>query len=151
MKPNLFLIYTIFCLTGCSAQLKKGIFSVEEGISGQVIWKQGNYMPSSDIIRKKKGKGIEREIVVFKLVNKSQAISENGFFKINKKPLAITRSTENGFFEIKLPPGKYSVFTKEEKGLFANSFDGDGNINPVEVTSGQATRLLIMVDYKAAY
>ncbi len=151
MKRNIILICTICCVTSCSAQLNKGIFSVKEGIIGEATWKQGNYMPSPDAVNRGKGTGIKREIYIFKLVNTSHAIAENGFFKINKKPVAIVESTGNGFFEIKLPPGKYSVFTKEEKGFFANRFDGAGNINPVEVMPGKPTYLLLSVDYKAAY
>ena len=151
IKTTLFLICTIFSLTSCSAQLKKGAFSVKEGITGKVIWKQGNHMPSPDRVNKSNGKGVKKELYIFKPINVARVIQKNSFFEINETPVAKTESTENGFFEISLPPGKYSVFTKEEQGFFANRFDGDGNINVVEVMPGKPAYLLITIDYKASY
>jgi hypothetical protein len=151
MKANVLLICTIFSLTSCFAQLKKGLFSVKEGITGKVTWKEGNYMPSPDAARAGNGIGVKREVYVFELINMSGAVKQNGLFEISQSPLVKTESTKNGFFEIILPPGKYSVFTKEVKGFFANRFDGKGNINPVEVLPGKATYTLIAVDYKASY
>ena len=77
---------------------------------------------------------------------------ENGFFKDIQTPL-VTKvlSKPDGSFKLRLPPGKYSVFVKEEDGLFANLFDKNNAINPVTVKEKQYSWLPINVDYKAAY
>jgi hypothetical protein len=52
---------------------------------------------------------------------------------------------------VELPPGKYSVFTVEEEGLYANEYDSDGNMFPVEVLDGEFTEVTIKINYKAAF
>jgi hypothetical protein len=65
--------------------------------------------------------------------------------------MKVVKSKEDGTFTVKLPPGIYSVFVKEKKGLWANTFDGLGRINPVEVSAGEYTKFTINVNYEAAY
>lgn len=77
---------------------------------------------------------------------------ENGFFKDIATPLVTSLITNpDGSFKLKLPPGKYSVFVKEDDGLFANLFDKDNSINPVVVKERQYSWLPITVDYNATY
>jgi hypothetical protein len=47
--------------------------------------------------------------------------------------------------------GYYSVFTKEDKGLYANLFDDAMNINPVQVQRRRWTKIEVVVDYQAVY
>jgi hypothetical protein len=52
---------------------------------------------------------------------------------------------------VKLPPGEYSLFIEEEKGLFANSFDGQSCIQCITVKKGEFNSITILVNYEAAY
>ena len=61
------------------------------------------------------------------------------------------KSDTDGNFAVSLPEGKYSVFTKEDEGFYANSFDGQGFIQLVTVKQDEVTYLTLKVDYKAAY
>jgi hypothetical protein len=61
-------------------------------------------------------------------------------------------SDDKGNFCIELPEGAYSLFVWEDgKGLYANSFDGQGNIFPITVQKGKVEQANITVDYMAAY
>ena len=123
----------------------------KQGIKGQVFWISGNQMPGAG-----KGKspqqGIIREILVYPEVKLADTKQSDGFFtEISGKPVASTFSKADGSFKIKLPPGNYSVFVKESKGLFANLFDGQGIINPVKVKSKKYIWITLTVDYEAVY
>ncbi len=79
-------------------------------------------------------------------------MSDGNFYTHIKTRLIKKILTDSsGQFTVHLVPGKYSVFVKEGNGLYANKLDGQGNINPVEVTRGSKTDLLIRIDYKAVY
>lgn len=77
---------------------------------------------------------------------------ENGFFKDIKTRFITSVATKaDGSFKLRLPPGNYSVFVREEKGLFANLFNKDNVINPVAVKERQYSWMPINVDYEATY
>jgi hypothetical protein len=125
--------------------------SQHQGIQGIVLWFEGNQMPGFDR-EPDPGEGIEREIYIYELTNHNQGISVGVFYtSINTRLIAVAKSINNGEFKISLPPGHYSLLVKEESGLFANIFDMDNNINPVQVNSGQFTEVTIQVNYSAAY
>jgi len=109
-------------------------------------------MPGPDK-REKETKPVQREIQIYELTNIKSVTKYNSVFfsDIPTKPIAVVQSDEDGSFSISLPEGTYSVFVKEKEGLFANKFDGHGNINPVEVKSGEITQKILKIDYKAAY
>lgn len=131
----------------CYAQAK-----LKQGMTGEVIWKEGNHMPgigtSSGITKK-----VSREIVIYPLVNQKdvQATDAPFFGRIKAKKVATVRSGKNGKYYIRLPQGKYSIFVLEKGKLYANQFDGDGNINPVEIKKNKLTTLDLILDYQAAY
>lgn len=98
------------------------------------------------------GTAVAREIHVYELVNKNDATMKDGFFaEVPSRLVAVGKSKSNGTFRIKLPPGEYSVFTKEQDGLFANIYDQRGAVNPVVVTEHEFTVIELVVNYKAAY
>ncbi|MBX2843555.1 MAG: carboxypeptidase regulatory-like domain-containing protein [Flammeovirgaceae bacterium] len=147
----------LFCFSGCKkSRLKSGSDSQVateqgQGISGKVLWFEGNLMPGPD----KKipgGKPIEKEILIYELTNRNQTDFDGQFFSnIKTQLISQIKSDEKGQFKISLPIGNFSLFVKEKEGLFANSFDGNGNINPIGVKEGEFTLLTIKIDYKAAY
>ncbi len=132
------------------------VTNITQGIQGQVIWLEGNQMPGirdkMDTSTAKRGKGVQRTIFVYELTNRQDAVFADGFFsEIRKKPIKQVQTDENGYFAIPLETGRYSVFVKEEKGLYANLFDGEGNIQPIKISPDRVQHMDIKVDYNAAY
>ncbi|EMR04121.1 hypothetical protein [Cesiribacter andamanensis] len=135
--------------------------TVKQGLSGQVIWVEGNQMPGiiddtapspSPSPERPQPRGIEREVHIYALTKTSQAQANGVFYSNLQTELVKTvRTNEEGNFTVALPQGSYSVFVQEEEGLFANLMDGEGNINPVTVSKDSLSTLTIEVNYKAAY
>ncbi len=109
-------------------------------------------MPSPDA-PPSQGRGVQRTVYVYELTNASQATAVDGVFYTNLKTnlVAQVETDADGSFSVNLQPGTYSLFTKEEKGLFASIFDGEMNINPVEVQKGQVTNVELVINYRASY
>lgn len=123
-----------------------------QGIKGKVIWKSGNLMPSPDRTEVV-GTPIVRELYVYELTNISQTVSEGSFYKtIKTKFIKKVKSEIDGEFVVFLPEGNYSLFVKEgEKGFYANSFDGEGNIFPVKVEKNKLQTVEFVISYEARY
>jgi len=124
--------------------------SQREGIQGQVFW----------ISRDQPGPGTQaspdqgtmREILVYKATALKDANQQGLFFIDIKTELVQTvMSSQDGSFKIKLPPGEYSVFTKEQRGLFANTIDQNGCISCVRVNPKKYSWVTISIDYEASY
>ena len=125
--------------------------SQKQGVHGQVFWVSGNQMPGPEAILSP-NQGAVREILVYELTNFKDVTQVGPFFRdIKTKMVAAILSKPDGTFRLKLPPGAYSVFTKEKNGLYANLFDEKSNINPVLVKSGHYAWKTITIDYEAAY
>ena len=105
----------IFLFTTLSFAQKK---KVTQGINGKVLWKAGNLMPGPGV-KPSKGSPVVREIYIYELTysKQTEAAEEGGFYrKINSKLVKKVKSDKKGLFSVLLPPGYYSLFTKEEKG-----------------------------------
>lgn len=153
LKRLFYVVFMGFLLTtaGCAAQKKKD----SQGISGTVLWRSGNLMPSPDVkVAKSKGSPIVREIFIYELTRNTQTepAEEAGFYqKINAKLIKKVTSNQAGRFKVDLPAGYYSLFVKEDKGFYANLFDDAMNINPVHIQQGKWEKMDIIVDYAAVY
>ncbi|MCJ8163895.1 carboxypeptidase regulatory-like domain-containing protein [Pontibacter sp. E15-1] len=125
---------------------------IEQGIAGKVLWKSGNQMPSPDA-PPSKGRGVQRTVYVYQLTNAAQVTTTNGVFHTNITTKLVTQVETDaaGNFAVSLAPGRYSLFSQEDQGLFANRFDGENNIYPVEVQQGQVTAVEFVINYKASY
>jgi hypothetical protein len=98
------------------------------------------------------GTTIKRIIRVYPLINIEDVSIENGLIRnLAASPITEIETDEDGKYSLKLSPGSYSVFTVEEGGLFANIFDGQGNVQPVTVKEGQWTKLDIVINHKAVF
>ncbi len=141
---GLFLLAVI--LSTCSTTLPK------QGIKGQVLWVSGNQLPGPDS-KRTAHYGVQRELHIYELTTTHQAtMSPEGFFSnIKTKLVTVVTTKADGSFKLRLPAGKYSVFVKEDKGLFANHFDENNAINLITVKEKQFTWLPISIDYQAAY
>ena len=125
---------------------------IEQGIIGKVLWQSGNQMPSPDA-PPSKGRGVQRTVYIYERTNGTQATTIDGVFHTNLQTALVTQvvTDANGNFAVSLKPGTYSLFTKEEKGLYANLFDGENNIYPVKVEEGQVTNVEFLINYAASY
>ena len=125
----------------------------EQGITGKVLWKEGNMMPGPGQPAQE-ATPVVREILIYELTHTSKATYAEGsplYGKVDSQLIKKAERDQKCNFKVQLPPGRYSLFTQEEEGLFANQFDGQGNIQVVEVKAGTYTELTVDIDYKAAY
>lgn len=145
MRKLLLLLLAVSLLETATAQKPK------QGLEGQVFWLSGNQMPGPDKSRNP-DQGISREVYIYNATALTD-VAQQGTFYSDIKTAFVTKFSTNpdGTFKVKLPPGKYSVFVKETKGLFANLLDGNGCINCVTVSPRKFTWITITVDYEAAY
>lgn len=148
----LLALTTIFTFTQCKPYQPEG-----QGITGQVTWLEGNQLPTISDSGKEskeepKGIPVKRKIRIYPLLKISDMSFEDGLFKtLAAKPITEIETDESGKYILKLSPGRFSVFTVEEDGLFANTFDGEGNVQPVTVKEGEWTLLDIVINYKAVF
>ncbi len=127
--------------------------AVFQGICGMVVVKRGNYMPSPDRPAPK-GQPAEREVLIFPLLNLSQVVAgDNGFINSvgQAKPVKIVKSGKNGKFRVTLPVGKYSVLVREPNGLYANLFDDQNNIFPVNVQKNRRSDVRVEISHQAVF
>jgi len=130
--------------------------AIKQGILGTVVVREGNFMPAPDRAGKlkanKKGKTANRELLIYELTNLTQVKANGTFYsQIQTKPVAKVTAGADGIFQVFLKPGRYSVFSQEPQGLYANQFDGNGNIFPVEVVADRLTLVEFVIDYNASY
>lgn len=153
---RIFLLFlaltTVFTFTQCKPYQPEG-----QGITGQITWLEGNLMPTisdsgNESKKESQGVPVKRTLRIYPLLKISDMSMENGLFKsLAAKPITEIETDEFGKYSLQLSPGRYSVFTVEEDGLFANTFDGEGNVQPVTVKEGEWTLLDIVINYKAVY
>ncbi|QCR24261.1 carboxypeptidase-like regulatory domain-containing protein [Pontibacter sp. SGAir0037] len=127
--------------------------AIKQGIAGKVLWEAGNRMPSPDAPASSGKRGVQRTVYIYELTKSSQATSPDGIFYTSIQTNLVTQvvTDANGNFTVSLKPGRYSLFTKEEQGLYANLFDGENNIFPVEVKEEKITAVEFLINYKAIY
>lgn len=158
---NIFFLLALLAVISCTKEATKGGTStspnskmddkITQGVKGSVLWFEGNLMPSPGSPTPK-GKPIVREIIFCKPLKMNEATKSGNFYtNIEDQIVAKTTSDEKGMFMVKLAEGKYSVFTKEEGGYYANLFDGQGYIQAITVKKDFITELDLKVDYKASY
>lgn len=124
-----------------------------QGIEGHVYRVSGNQMPSPDK-KPTAPKGIRTTLYIYELTNLTQ-VSRQGhssfYSAIRTKLVKKIKTDSTGYFKIELPAGHYSVFVKKGTQFYANLFDGNNNIYPVEVTPQKMTTIEFKVDYDASY
>jgi len=128
------------------------LYAQKQGIKGKVEWVSGNQMPGPGK-KETQAPGIKREIYIYEATALKQVTQKDGVFfsNITTKFIAKTHSKDDGSFCVKLPPGEYSVFIKETRGLFANRFDVNSRIQCIAVKQGEFLPLTIQVNYEASY
>ncbi|WP_204281873.1 carboxypeptidase-like regulatory domain-containing protein [Pontibacter burrus] len=136
-----------------TTQVQQSQAAIKQGISGRILWESGNRMPSPDAPPTESKRGVQRTVYIYKLTNANQVTTQNGVFHTNIQTNLVSKvvTDANGYFSVALEPGNYSLFTEEEKGLYANLFDGEMNIFPVEVKKGEVTTIEFLINYQASY
>lgn len=152
MKKLLYIGVIPILLMACPQKDK----NLKSGIQGQVLWLEGNQMPKvlapGEKDDRDKPKGIQRSLYIYEPTTSNELEgSPTVYKKVNAKQIGVFETDEEGKFSIKLPPGTFSIFTKEEEGYFASTSDGKGVIGAVVVEKDQFNTLTIRVDYKAYY
>ncbi len=153
MRQFLSRFLVAFIIVSVCSSFVYGIFGKKCGIKGYVYEMKGNQMPSPDEPRQAP-KGIKTQVYIYELTGPSQVVRDErpGFYKSVNTKLVKQVSTDNkGYFSVKLKPGTYSVFTAVDSLLYANMFDQDNNIYPVEVVKKKMTEVVIRQDFNAAY
>lgn len=152
-KRSLSVTLLLFCIVSSHIFAQKAKKIKYYKICGVVRFSHGNHMPDPDA-KPMKTAGVAREIWIYRL-SKAMTNDENQssvFHTIGKKPLAKITSASDGAYCMYLSPGKYSILINEPgKGLFASIFDGQMNLNPLEVQAGKNPAFDIEINYSAAY
>lgn len=126
------------------------------GISGTVYRLSGNHMPAPNRRPRSSGApspGVKATICIFPLTSDSQVIRPTGagtgspYYKAVLTHLIRQVDTDDkGYFQVALPPGTYSVFTKNGDLFYATQRDEKNNIAPVKVLPGKITRIQCSVE-----
>jgi hypothetical protein len=157
IKNNITLLLLVMVCLSCKrpqrvAETVEVPNKVAQGINGKVLFKEGQFSASGEILDNGKVYGIEREVLFYELTSiKDVEIGEGDFIKYTSSEIidSVT-SDKHGNFSRELPEGKYSVFIKESKRLYSKLGDNDYYM-PVTVFKDSSTTVIIEVDYKATY
>jgi hypothetical protein len=104
--------------------------------------------------------GVKATVCIFPLTADNQVIraagtgSSSPYYKAVLTHLIRQVDTDDkGYFQVALPPGTYSVFTKNGDLFYATQRDEKNNIAPVKVLPGKITRIQCSVesDHKVVY
>ncbi|MFA0963013.1 carboxypeptidase regulatory-like domain-containing protein [Roseivirga sp. BDSF3-8] len=126
--------------------------AISQGISGTLIERSGNFMPTPENDTPHRGTEEPHQgtIEVYNPINVS-GLGQGPYYKITEEPLHSLKTNEEGHFSVQLSPGIYSLFIKTDRGLYAKTFNGQGIIGPVEVTEGKVTEVEMILDNEATY
>jgi hypothetical protein len=125
--------------------------SIPQGVWGDVWFWEGNFMP---VCPTGSVAGVGREMRIHELTSRNDVEMEGvgPFYSEIRTPLVSTVwSDADGFFQVSLPAGRYSVFSVEDTLFYANRFDGNGHIFPVQVVGDSVTGVRFDITYRAAY
>ena len=126
--------------------------TIKKGIWGDIWFWEGDFMPF--------GMGtitpVSRDVRIHELTKLDDVVRTtypySAFYdRINTTLICSTRSDSYGFFEVELPTGSYSIFVVEDSLFYSNSYDGQGNIYPFFVDSGEVTGIRFDITYLAYY
>ncbi len=125
---------------------------VHQGITGKVLFKEGEFSTSGEILDNGKVYGVERQVLLYELTSLKEAdIGDGDFVKyVSTEVLDSVTSDKHGNFSKELPEGTYSVFIKESNRLYSK-VESDDYYMPVTVLKDSSISIIIEVDYKASY
>ena len=157
IKNNITILILVIVCSSCKrpqriAESIEAPNKVSQGVNGKVLFKEGEFSTSGEILDNGKVYGIERQVLFYELTSiKDVEIGEGDFIKYTSSEIIDSvMSDKHGNFSKELPEGKYSVFIKESKRLYSKLGDDDYYL-PVIVFKDSSTTVIIEVDYKATY
>ena len=124
-----------------------------QGLEGFVYRISGNQMPSPDS-KPAKPKGIRTVLYIYALTSLAETDRQGQtayFTSIHTKLICRVKTDSTGHFNLLLPAGQYSLFGKKGALFYANWFDQNNHIAPVEVLPGKITKTEFKLDYDAVY
>jgi len=155
MSKNIFIIFfVLLTIIACtSVKTQNTALKTEQGIDGYVYKTSGNLMPMPGKAAAKPT-GIASTIFIYEMTNIKDVVRIDNspwYSSIHKKLITTTQSDSTGHFNLQLPVGDYSLFTKTGQLFYANLFDSENNIAAVKVEAGKLTKTVIKVDAGATY
>ncbi|MBS1660391.1 MAG: hypothetical protein JST68_05005 [Bacteroidetes bacterium] len=130
------------------------IINQNSGIEGTVVRLAGNHMPAPNRPRSAPA-GVQATVYIYELTSDSQTVhAAPAYYRaINTRLIRQVETDDKGNFQVKVPPGTYSVFTKHGDLFYASRRDEKNHIAPVEVLPGKMTRVQCSVesDHKVVY
>jgi len=124
-----------------------------QGIEGQILEISGNQMPSPSI-KPSAPKGIRTMLYIFELTTLDQVTRQANtpfYSAVSTRLVQTAWSDTAGYFKVQLKAGRYSLFTRNGRLYYANLFDGENHIAPVEVYAGKMTKTVVKIDALAHY
>ena len=125
----------------------------KQGVTGIITEVYGNQMPSPGMPLPQP-RPIKTTVYIYTLTHISETRQqglEPFFSKINTRFIDSVVTDTGGYFRKELPVGKYSLFLKVNGLFFANSYDIENNIQPVEIEARKWTEVKISLNHKAVY
>lgn len=130
-----------------------GKITIKEGVTGTLSYKEGDCMPMvggpNTSCKEYPVKGIIR-LYSYTLENEVKRDSEHNIIAINSKLVASAQTDIEGFYQLKVPPGNYSLVMEYKGKLYNFSSDGNGGLQPVTVVLNTAITAHAVID-KAVY
>ena len=129
------------------------LVTIKQGIWGNVWLWRGDFMPGPGGSKRGKVTAVRREVRIYAPTTMKDLEPPSGmsFARVKSRLIKKVKSGKNGFYQVSLPPGRYSVFVKEGSTLYANWFDGNGNVLPVTVAKDSVTKFQIDITSGATY
>lgn len=136
------------CVARALTMEQRARVTIPQGLWGTVCLFEGDFMPGPpEAPARGRTLAVSRTIYVHALTHQSQVVPPAGadgrssmlHSAVLTPRVDSTQSDERGFFQVRLPPGRYSLFVRERGQHYVNLFDGQGNVFPVTVDSGRVT------------
>jgi hypothetical protein len=123
-----------------------------QGVNGKVLFKEGEFTTSGEILKNGKAYGVERKVLFYELTSlKEVEIGEGDFVKyVSTEIIDSVTSDKYGNFSKYLPEGNYSIFIKESDRLYSKLEDEDYFL-PIKIVKNASVNIIIEIDYKAIY
>ena len=146
------------CPSGMIDSIQCPTPAVTQGVSGAVLWLEGNHMPGAGGSSSGITEPVSREVRVYAAVSASEVVEATdrpdayGVYDTITATLlqATTSDTETGYYEVALDPGTYSIFVEDGGDWYCNRTSAAG-LCTVTVEAGAVTSYEIRIDYAAAY
>ena len=140
-----FLIFSAVAavlLVACGDDVTQPEVETTQGIQGVVEFWEGDFMPPNPTgtITPVSRELFVHELAYFHDVELVRIPPGYTFFRmLPTKLVAQGKSGSDGVFMIKTPPGIFSLVSLEDSLFYTNTGGGLGEVNPIEVRSGEFT------------